>query len=292
MAVTDELSPLDSHLAGLAAALIPYRSVAGRLARWGSELAWTLGQGGRLLVAGNGGSAAEAQHLAAELIGKLRDDRTPLSAIALCADSSAVTAISNDYGFEQMYARQVRGHGRPDDILILMSTSGRSPNLLAAAEAAREIGMRTWALTGPAPNPLAEACDEALACPAPDPQVVQELHLVSVHVMCEHVDRTLPTVLGVTDAYAPGRDVGGALAARDLLRTGAVNGDGAVAGTMPEAAGPRPAASGIDGGHPGDGARLGLVRGTGRANGHGNGHANGTGPGSGKGNGPGSGARS
>lgn len=191
------MNPVDRHLTALAAALIPYRGVAPRLERWGAQLAWTLGQGRRLLVAGNGGSAAEAQHLAAELVGKLRDDRTPLSAIALCADSSAVTAISNDYGYEEVFARQVRGHGRPDDVLITLSTSGRSPNLLAAVAAAREVGMRTWALTGPAPNPLAAACHEAVACPSEDSQVVQELHLVSVHVMCEHVDRTLPAVLGL-----------------------------------------------------------------------------------------------
>jgi D-sedoheptulose 7-phosphate isomerase len=193
----DGLSPIDAHLAGLAAALIPYRAGADRLARWGSHLAWTLGQGGRLLVAGNGGSAAEAQHFAAELIGRLRDDRVPLSAMALCADSSAVTAISNDYGFEHMFARQVRGHGRPDDILVVLSTSGRSANLLAAVEAAREVGMRTWALTGPAPNPLAAACDESIACPCADFQIVQELHLVSIHVICEYVDQTLPAVLGL-----------------------------------------------------------------------------------------------
>jgi D-sedoheptulose 7-phosphate isomerase len=194
------LSPLDEHLAALSAAVIPYRVTADRLAHWGGQLAWTLGRGGRLLAAGNGGSAAEAQHLAAELVGKLRDDRTPLSAVALCADSSAVTAISNDYGYENVFARQVRGHGRHGDVLVTMSTSGHSPNLLAAVAAAREIGMRTWALTGPAPNPLADASDDFLACPSPAPQVVQELHLVSVHVLCEYVDRTLPAVLGPAPA--------------------------------------------------------------------------------------------
>jgi D-sedoheptulose 7-phosphate isomerase len=193
----EQLSPLDMHLSGLAAALLPFRATAsGRLARWGGQLAWHLGQGGRLLVAGNGGSAAEAQHLAAELVGRLRDERMPLSAIALTADSSAVTAISNDYGYDEVFARQVRAHGRPDDVLLVMSTSGRSPNLLTAARAATDAGLRTWAMTGPAPNPLAEACDEALCCPSEDSQVVQELHLVSVHVMCEYVDRTLPAVLG------------------------------------------------------------------------------------------------
>jgi D-sedoheptulose 7-phosphate isomerase len=189
------MNPIDAHLTALAAALIPYRGAASRLEHWGIELARILGRGGRLLVAGNGGSAAEAQHLAAELVGKLRDDRTPLSALALCADSSAVTAISNDYGFEELFARQVRGHGRAGDVLLVLSTSGRSPNLLAAVAAAADAGMRTWAMTGPAPNPLADACDEVLACPSDSSQVVQELHLVSAHVMCEYVDQTLPAVL-------------------------------------------------------------------------------------------------
>ncbi|GGQ59648.1 D-sedoheptulose-7-phosphate isomerase [Couchioplanes azureus] len=191
------MDPLDTHVRGMAAALGPYRAAAsGRLARWGAQLARHLGTGGRLLVAGNGGSAAEAQHLAAELVGRLRDERMPLSAIALTPDSSAVTAISNDYGYEEVFARQVRAHGRPGDVLMLMSTSGRSPNLVRAAHAARELGVRTWALVGAGPSPLAEACDEALCCPSEDSQVVQELHLISVHVMCEYLDRALPAVLG------------------------------------------------------------------------------------------------
>jgi D-sedoheptulose 7-phosphate isomerase len=189
--MTGALSPLDGHLAELSAAIGPFRQAAGRLERWGDRLARILGRGGRLLVCGNGGSAAEAQHLAAELVGRLRDERRPLSAIALCADSSAVTAIGNDYGFAEIFARQVRGHGRPGDVLIALSTSGRSPNVLAAVDAARECGLHTWALTGPAPNPLAAACDEAIACPSGDSQVVQELHLVAVHVLCEHIDLAL-----------------------------------------------------------------------------------------------------
>ncbi|GAA4960086.1 D-sedoheptulose-7-phosphate isomerase [Actinoplanes utahensis] len=191
-----DVSPVDAHLTGLIQALLPYRAQAGRLARWGMYLARHLAGGGRLLVAGNGGSAAEAQHLAAELVGKLRDDRMPLSAIALTPDSSAITAIGNDYGFDEVFARQVRAHGRRDDVLIVMSTSGRSPNLIAAARAANEIGVRTWAMVGERPNPLAEICDEALCCPSPDSQVVQELHLVSVHLMCEYVDRYLPAFIG------------------------------------------------------------------------------------------------
>jgi D-sedoheptulose 7-phosphate isomerase len=222
--MTAEPSLLDTHLDVLAGALEPFRAAAGRLERWGSRLASTLGRGGRLLVAGNGGSAAEAQHLAAELVGKLRDDRTPLSAVALCADSSTVTAISNDYGFEELFARQVRGHGRPGDILMVLSTSGRSPNLLAAVRAARESGLHTWALTGPAPNPLAELCDEAIACPAADSQVVQELHLVSVHVLCEHVDRCLPAVLDAQAAHRGARRPRTALP--DLVLAAAPNGNG------------------------------------------------------------------
>jgi D-sedoheptulose 7-phosphate isomerase len=182
------MTPLDRHLSGLAAAIGPFRAVAPLLARWGELLAGHLGRGGRLLVAGNGGSAAEAQHLAAELVGRLRDERIPLSAIALTPDSAAVTAIGNDYGFDEVFARQVRAHGRPGDVLLLMSTSGRSPNLVAAAHAARECGLRTWAMVGAGPSPLADACDETLHCPSPDSQVVQELHLVSVHLLCEYID--------------------------------------------------------------------------------------------------------
>jgi D-sedoheptulose 7-phosphate isomerase len=191
--MTAAMSVLDTHLAGLADTLPRYRDVAARLAGWGQLLAGRLEAGGRLLVAGNGGSAAEAQHLTAELVGKLRDDRQPLSAIALTAETSSITAIGNDYGYQDVFARQVRAHGRRGDVLLLMSTSGRSENLLAAADAGRATGMRVLAFTGPAPNPLADRCTDVLAVPSPDSQVVQELHLVSVHVLCEHIDRTLAT---------------------------------------------------------------------------------------------------
>ncbi|MDG4788353.1 SIS domain-containing protein [Micromonospora sp. WMMD1102] len=214
MSVSMEL--LDSHLAGLASALLPYRTAAARLARWGDELARLLAGGGRILVAGNGGSAAEAQHLAAELVGKLRDDRAPLSAIALCAETSSLTAIGNDYGFDEVFARQVRAHGRPDDVLLLLSTSGRSANLVRAARAGRELGMRCWAFTGPTPNPLADACTEVLAVPCPDSQVVQELHLVSAHVLCGYVDAFLPV------PFNPASDAGPASAvARAAASAGA-----------------------------------------------------------------------
>ncbi|BCB83467.1 phosphoheptose isomerase [Phytohabitans suffuscus] len=194
MTVDGQVSVLDSHLAGLASALVPYREAARKLSGWGHDLARLLAGGGRLLAAGNGGSAAEAQHLTAELVGKLRDDRPALSAIALTAETSSLTAVGNDFGYDEVFARQVRAHGREGDILLLFSTSGRSANLLAAARAGAERGLRVLGLTGPAPNPLAEVCSDVLAVPSPDSQVVQELHLVSLHVLCEYVDLALPSL--------------------------------------------------------------------------------------------------
>ncbi|MBM0279943.1 D-sedoheptulose-7-phosphate isomerase [Micromonospora tarensis] len=193
-------SLLDTHLTNLAAALVPYRSCEPQLARWGADLARRLATGGRLLVAGNGGSAAEAQHLTAELVGKLHDDRQPLSAIALHAETSALTAIANDYGYHDVYARQVRAHGRPGDILLLLSTSGASPNLVAAAQAGRAVGLTTWALTGATPNSLADACDDVLAVASADTQVVQELHLVTSHLLCEYLEQELPAALAAAAA--------------------------------------------------------------------------------------------
>jgi phosphoheptose isomerase len=184
-------SAADMHLDRLAEAIELLRAQSPRLVRWGERLAEVLAGGGRLLVAGNGGSAAEAQHLSAELVGRLRDDRPAYSAIALHAESSSLTAISNDYGYERAYARQVEAHGRPGDVLVLLSTSGRSPNLLLAADAAGERDMLAWALTGPLPNPLAMRCHDVLALPA-DAQTVQELQLVAVHVLCEQVEAALP----------------------------------------------------------------------------------------------------
>jgi D-sedoheptulose 7-phosphate isomerase len=113
----------------------------------------------------------------------------PLSAIALCTEPSALTAIANDYGVEEVFARQVRAHGRRGDVLLALSTSGRSANVLAAVRAARAIGVTTWCLTGPGPNPLAELCDEAVSVAAGSTATVQELHLVALHMVCCAVDR-------------------------------------------------------------------------------------------------------
>lgn len=193
-------SEVDATVGGLQAA-------AARLDAWGRHLAAVLDGGGRLLAAGNGGSAAEAQHLTAELVGRFVDERKPLSAIALHAESSSTTAIGNDYGAAEVFARQVQAHGRPGDVLLLLSTSGRSENVVRAAQAGRRAGLRVWALTGPAHSPLAEASDEVLRVgePGSSTSAVQEGHLVVVHALCAAVDAHLlaATTGTTTSAAAP-----------------------------------------------------------------------------------------
>ena len=190
----------EQHVDTLRAALDRAGPAVERAELWARELADHLLGGGRLLVAGNGGSAAEAQHLTAELVGRYRTEREPLSAICLHADTSSVTAICNDYGANEVFARQVRAHGREGDVLLLLTTSGRSGNLLAAAGAAAERGLTTWALTGPAPNPLAAEVDEAICVEADSAATVQEVELVLLHVLCGAVERRLSAV---ADAAAP-----------------------------------------------------------------------------------------
>ncbi len=179
------------HLRALGRALGSLDARIDEVEAWGGALAARLCGGGRLLVAGNGGSAAHAQHLTAELVGRYRDERMPLSALALHADTSSLTAIVNDYGAEQAFARQVRAHGRPGDVILAISTSGRSPNLVAALAEARACGLDTWALTGPAPNPLARAARAALAVDAEATATVQEVHQVVVHLLCAAVDAAI-----------------------------------------------------------------------------------------------------
>jgi D-sedoheptulose 7-phosphate isomerase len=154
----------------------------------GERLAGALLGGRRLLAAGNGGSAAHAQHLTSELVGRFHAERRPFDALALHAETSAVTAIVNDYGAEELFARQVLAHGRADDILLLLSTSGRSANLLRAAEVGHATGLAVWALTGPSPNPLATLADDHVAVAAPAAATVQEVHQVLVHLLCAAFD--------------------------------------------------------------------------------------------------------
>jgi D-sedoheptulose 7-phosphate isomerase len=179
------------HLRALADGARRIELAASTIRDWAEHLAQVFCAGGMVLACGNGGSAAEAQHLTGELIGRFRHDRPSLPAIALCADSAATTAIVNDYGSEEMFARQVRGFGRPGDVLVALSTSGCSPNVVAAAKAGLENGLTVWALTGPAPNPLAAMADAAIAVEAPTTATVQELHLSIVHALCLALDSAL-----------------------------------------------------------------------------------------------------
>jgi D-sedoheptulose 7-phosphate isomerase len=186
-----ELPAGRTHLDQLARPLAALYEDTARLDRWGRELARALTAGGRLLAVGNGGSACQAQHLTAEIVGRYRDDRPPFAAIALCTETSALTAIGNDYGFEELFARQVRGHGRPGDVLLALSTSGRSPNIVSAVEAGNAAGLVTLALTGPAPNPLVDVADDAVCIETPHTATVQELHLVAIHLICAAFDGEL-----------------------------------------------------------------------------------------------------
>ncbi|MGH8840177.1 MAG: D-sedoheptulose-7-phosphate isomerase [Jiangellaceae bacterium] len=197
---------LTRHVVELSWALDRLKRDAEVVESWGRRLAEILAGGGRLMAAGNGGSAAEAQHLTAELVGRFVDERRPLSALCLSAETSSLTAIVNDYGAEEIFARQVQAHGRPGDVLVLLSTSGRSPNLLRAAERARAAGVRVWAMTGDRPNPLADRADEALAVRARTTAVVQEVHLAAVHAVCAAVDAYLP-IVGTAGHYVVDRQV-------------------------------------------------------------------------------------
>ncbi|MCU1657034.1 MAG: sle [Pseudonocardiales bacterium] len=180
-----------AHVARLISALEHGGELTEVTSRWGAQLAELLPGGGRLLVAGNGGSAAQAQHLTAELVGRYDGERRPFSALALHAETSTITAILNDYGRDEVFARQVEAHGRPGDVCLLMSTSGRSSNLLSAASRARDCGLRVWTMTGAAPNPLAQLGDELLCVDAPSTATVQEVHLVALHLVCEALDDSL-----------------------------------------------------------------------------------------------------
>lgn len=143
-----------------------------------------------VIACGNGGSALQAQHLAAELVGRFRAERRSLPAIALTADAGVVSGIANDYGYEEVFARQLEGLGRPGDVLLLFSTSGASPNVIRACEVARARGMRTVALTS-AGSALAAGADVALAVPSRDTARIQECHLLLLHLLCECVDAEL-----------------------------------------------------------------------------------------------------
>ena len=190
----DSKDPIAAHLALSLAAL--ERAVRDPLLRASArEIAATiigaLSSGNKLLIIGNGGSAADAQHIAAEIIGRYKQDRPANAAMALTTDTSALTAIANDYGFEQMFARQVAGLGQRGDVLLALSTSGRSPNILTALRTARERGLVTIGFTGSGGEALAGLCDYLLIAPSDDTPIVQQIHLTVAHGICDEVEQAM-----------------------------------------------------------------------------------------------------
>ncbi len=150
-----------------------------------------LRSGNKLLIIGNGGSAADAQHIAAEIVGRYKQDRPGWAAIALTTDTSALTSIANDYGFEQVFARQIEGLGLRGDVLLALSTSGRSPNILAALRSARKRGLVTIGFTGSKGEALGALCDHLLVAPSDDTPVIQQIHLTIAHGICDEIEQTM-----------------------------------------------------------------------------------------------------
>mgnify|MGYP001266113052 CR=1 FL=1 len=183
-----------SHLAESLSALQAASAAPEFLAALGKiadEMAKALAAGHKILLCGNGGSAADAQHIAGELLSRFETDRAPLPAVALTTDSSVLTAIGNDYGYEQVFERQVRGLGAKGDVFIAISTSGRSPNILRALDAARERELVTIGFTGAKGNDMAAKCDVLLRAPSDKTPVIQQIHITAAHIVCGLVERRL-----------------------------------------------------------------------------------------------------
>ncbi len=175
--------------------MAPLRAEHARLIAIAGVVGASLNRGGALCLCGNGGSAADAQHVAAEFVGRFLRERRPLPAIALTCNSSTLTAIGNDYDFSQVFARQVRAQAGPGDCAIGISTSGRSVNVLQATVAAREAGAATAGCTGTDGHELARLCDECLMVPSASAPRIQEAHLMAWHLICELVERSLVAVV-------------------------------------------------------------------------------------------------
>jgi D-sedoheptulose 7-phosphate isomerase len=161
------------------------------LGKVAAAMAATLKSGGKILLCGNGGSAADAQHIAAELLSRYEFDRAPMAAVALTTDSSVLTAIGNDYGYEQIFERQVNGLGRKGDVLIGLSTSGRSPNILRALDAAKKNGLVVIGFTGTKGGDMVSRCDLVLHAPSDKTPVIQQIHITAAHVICGLIERSL-----------------------------------------------------------------------------------------------------
>lgn len=176
------------------------------LQRAASTLVTALGGGHTIMAAGNGGSAAEAQHFVAELVGRFKMERPPYRALALTSDTAVLTALANDYGYRHVFGRQVAGIGRAGDVLVLFSTSGESENLLEAVHAGRRLGVFVIGITGDRPCRLAEEADLAVRVPSGEPARIQELHMIVTHTLCEVVERALTgESVEVLEAVQPAR---------------------------------------------------------------------------------------
>jgi D-sedoheptulose 7-phosphate isomerase len=186
---------LEEHIQAIQSLL---NSKLDEIEQTGRVICRTLAAGNKILLCGNGGSAADAQHIAAELVGRYEQPRKAFPAIALTTDTSALTALSNDYGYDEVFARQVMGLAGAGDLLIAISTSGKSPNIVRAVEAAKTLGCQTLALTGCSGEPLASLCDFALVVASDRTARVQEAHITIGHLWCEMVDRAVGT--GFSDA--------------------------------------------------------------------------------------------
>lgn len=152
-------------------------------------IADAMGRGGKLLIAGNGGSAGDSQHIAGEFLSRLMYDRPALPAIALTVDTSVITAIGNDYGFETVFERQIVGLGRPGDVFLAISTSGTSKNIIKGLAAARQQGLTTLGFSGQAVSPMHGMCDYVLAVPSHSTPIIQQMHIVAAHIICALVER-------------------------------------------------------------------------------------------------------
>ena len=173
-----------------------FDSHAESVARAADLIITSVKTGGKVLIFGNGGSAADAQHIAAELVNRLNYDRPPIAAIALTTDTSILTSIGNDSSFDELFERQLRALGRQGDVALAISTSGNSPNVLRAVAAAREIGIKTIALTGRDGGKLAHTVDVALVVDTQSTQRIQETHITIGHILCELVEDALFETLG------------------------------------------------------------------------------------------------
>lgn len=187
------MSTLDDHSAGLRDALDHLGELDTALGAAADAIAGSFRRGGKLLAAGNGGSAAEAQHLTSELIGRVHParERDALPAVALHADTSTLTAVANDYGYDRIFVRQVEAIGRAGDVLVVLSTSGASENLVEAVDAATDLEMVTVGLLGSGVRPLHERCTHVLTVPSDSLETVQECHLVLVHVLVHQIENIL-----------------------------------------------------------------------------------------------------